>query len=218
MEEDLSFMETAVDLGKRFFVQKDTMADLGMDLTRKTIAHLMEDQDAAREIFLGAVLEKFDRNEHRMDCHTPENRVKLAAKLRANPEKLDALRRMDESGGEPDLTEVDGENFIFDDCFTTAPASRKALTYEAAEAEASAMGGGSKLMGPMRYLALARKGLVLGSQYEWNWLNSSGRADLLQNGLRFCGARPRDRRRNVLLRVEPVWLSDSPSFRCTLRV
>ena len=54
------------------------------------------------------------------------------ARLRAHPTALEALRRMEESGGEPDTIGFadDGETLIFCDCAPESPAGRRSLCYD----------------------------------------------------------------------------------------
>lgn len=57
---------------------------------------------------------------------------KVLAKLLANPEKLTSLDRMEESGGEPDVTGFDKKTgeFIFYDCAAESPKGRRSLCYD----------------------------------------------------------------------------------------
>jgi hypothetical protein len=51
----------------------------------------------------------------------------VLARLEAHPEALDALRWMEESGGEPDVIGTDGERILFADCAKESPAGRRSL-------------------------------------------------------------------------------------------
>ena len=53
-------------------------------------------------------------------------------RLLAHPEALESLRRMEESGGEPDLIGTDEETgrMIFCDCSKESPAGRRSLCYD----------------------------------------------------------------------------------------
>ena len=55
-------------------------------------------------------------------------------RLLAHPEALESLRRMEESGGEPDLIGTDEETgrMIFCDCSKESPAGRRSLCYDEA--------------------------------------------------------------------------------------
>ena len=53
-------------------------------------------------------------------------------RLRKNPDATAVLRRMEESGGEPDTIGLDGETgkFIFCDCSKESPSGRRSLCYD----------------------------------------------------------------------------------------
>ena len=57
---------------------------------------------------------------------------KVLTKLQANPEKLDSLDQMEETGGEPDVIEFDKKTneYIFYDCATESPKGRRSLCYD----------------------------------------------------------------------------------------
>lgn len=53
----------------------------------------------------------------------------VAARLAAHPEAVAALRRMEDTGGEPDVVDYDAEAgvFVFYDCAAESPAGRRSL-------------------------------------------------------------------------------------------
>ncbi len=123
--------------------------------------------------FLQKLKARYERNQHRLVCHKSVAWEKVAAKLSANPAKLDALKKMDDSGGDPDVTGVEGEDFLFDDLAAKLPDSRRNVTYAEAVARVEAMGGGAKLTRPERYEALRnRMGIVMERATDWVWLDS----------------------------------------------
>ncbi len=167
--------------------------------------------------FMGTLKARYERNQHRLACHDSVAWAKVEAKLSANPAKLDALKKMDDSGGEPDVTGVEGEEFLFDDLAAKLPDSRRDVTYAQAAARAEAMGGGVKLTHPDRYKKLGNKmRIVMDTGNDWVWLDTSDRKDVLDAGNALYGDRgfggagvyrngARDRGRNG-------------AFRCSLRV
>jgi hypothetical protein len=167
--------------------------------------------------FMGTLLERFDKNAHSIACHTPENGTKLEAKLRANPKKLAALKKMDELGGAPDLTEVDGEDFLFDDLAKSLPDSRRDVTYQQAVGRASAIGGGATLTHPDRYLKLGNEmNIVMDAGNDWVWLDTAHRRDLLGRGSALYGVQY-----DGGAYVDPsdaLSLNAYGAFRCSLRV
>ncbi len=53
-------------------------------------------------------------------------------RLKNTPEALEILRRMEDTGGEPDAVGIDGDTgkIIFCDCATESPAGRRSLCYD----------------------------------------------------------------------------------------
>lgn len=58
----------------------------------------------------------------------------VLTKLQANPSKLNALEKMEETGGEPDVVGFDAETgeFLFFDCSPESPAGRRSICYDQA--------------------------------------------------------------------------------------
>ena len=138
--------------------------------------------------FMGTLKARYERNQHRLACHDSVAWAKVEAKLSANPAKLDALKKMDDSGGEPDVTGVEGEEFVFDDLSAKLPDSRRDVTYAQAAARAEAMGGGVKLTHPDRYKKLGNEmRIVMDTGNDWVWLDTSDRKDVLDAGDALCG-------------------------------
>ena len=57
---------------------------------------------------------------------------RVEARLRENPEALEALGWMEETGGEPDVIGMDGDRVLFADCSRETPAGRVGLCYDEA--------------------------------------------------------------------------------------
>ena len=77
-----------------------------------------------------AVLKKrFEENRNR---HPELDWASVEERLLANPDALEVLRRMEESGGEPDTIGLapDGVRIIFCDCAKESPAGRRSLCYD----------------------------------------------------------------------------------------
>ena len=72
---------------------------------------------------------RFDENTNR---HPDMSRDLLEARLRSNGEAISILKRMEESGGEPDTIGFDAasEKIIFCDCSKESPAGRRSLCYD----------------------------------------------------------------------------------------
>ena len=72
---------------------------------------------------------RFEENAQR---HKGLNWPEIEAKILANPQKLQALNAMEETGGEPDVVGYDkatGE-YIFFDCSPESPKGRRSLCYD----------------------------------------------------------------------------------------
>ena len=91
-----------------------------------------------------------------MDRHPDVEWAEVEARLERDPSALERLRRMEETGGEPDVIGFadDGASIIFCDCAKESPAGRRSLCYDddalrrrkrnppagSAQAQAEAMG------------------------------------------------------------------------------
>lgn len=62
----------------------------------------------------------------------------VEARLCAQPEKVEALRQMETTGGEPDVIGVDKKSgeYLFCDCSAESPAGRRSLCYDRAALDA----------------------------------------------------------------------------------
>jgi len=74
------------------------------------------------------------RFEANMPRHPDLDWAEVERRLRQNPDALEALRRMEETGGEPDVIGYadDGERLLFCDCAQESPAGRRSLCYDEA--------------------------------------------------------------------------------------
>lgn len=54
----------------------------------------------------------------------------VEVRLSLRPERLGALRWMEETGGEPDVTGREGDAFVFTDCSAESPVGRRSLCYD----------------------------------------------------------------------------------------
>ena len=69
-----------------------------------------------------------------MPRHPDMDWAAVERRLLAQPDALEALRRMEETGGEPDVIGFadDGERILFCDCARESPAGRRSLCYDEA--------------------------------------------------------------------------------------
>ena len=87
-------------------------------------AHKQEDS------LLQTLQTRFEKNPRR---HAGIAWADVRARLQGNPRALKALRDMEDTGGEPDVTGRDGKTgeFIFCDCSPESPAGRRSTCYDA---------------------------------------------------------------------------------------
>jgi len=87
------------------------------------------------ESLLNLLQARFEQN---MDRHAGLDWKAVQVRLEANPEKLETLRQMEESGGEPDVIGYDSETdrYTFCDCSPESPIERRSLCYDQAALEA----------------------------------------------------------------------------------
>jgi hypothetical protein len=64
--------------------------------------------------------------------HPDINWEDVEKRLLANPEKLEILKKMEDSGGEPDIVDYDEKtgDYTFFDCSAESPSGRRSLCYD----------------------------------------------------------------------------------------
>jgi hypothetical protein len=87
--------------------------------------------DDARRSLIALLADRFAKNAHR---HRGIRWPDVLARLDANVAAIDALARMESSGGEPDVIGVDEASgrFLFCDCSPESPAGRRSLCFDRA--------------------------------------------------------------------------------------
>lgn len=171
-------------------------------------------------VLLGKLKARYEKNTHNIICHRSIPWEKVEAKLRANPAKLAALKKMDDSGGAPDMTGVDGTEFLFDDIAEKLTIDRRNLNYADAFARAEAMGGGVKLTSPERYESLKNDlGIVMdiaNGETDWVWLNSAHPKYVGESGTALAGGQRNGK--PFVGQIPGRNRALSGAFRCSLRV
>lgn len=106
--------------------------------------------------FVKKLLSSFDRSD-RTHCSI-ENRRKLVEKLLANPQKIASLQKIEEFGLTLYLTEVDGEDFLFDGIpeNPTSNTSINNLTYQQALECVKTIGSGATLTSCVRFIKFGK--------------------------------------------------------------
>ena len=82
-----------------------------------------------QEGFLGTLKVRFEKNMHR---HPGMDWAPIRSRLEANPEKLESLDGMEQTGGEPDVVRKDEKTgeYVFFDCAAESPAGRRSACYD----------------------------------------------------------------------------------------
>ncbi len=89
---------------------------------------------AEREALLATLAARFAAHTTR---HADIRWADVQARLEAKPTALHALKKMEETGGEPDVIGTDANGaFIFCDCAAESPAGRRSLCYDRAALDA----------------------------------------------------------------------------------
>lgn len=81
------------------------------------------------EHLLSTLKSRFDKN---MIRHSGIRWDDVLQKLQSDPQKLESLKKMEDTGGEPDVIayDVNTNEFIFCDCSSESPKGRRSLCYD----------------------------------------------------------------------------------------
>jgi hypothetical protein len=81
------------------------------------------------EVLLKTLKNRFEKN---MDRHKDHEWAEIQARLEGDPQKLQSLREMESTGGEPDVIGQDGNTgeFVFCDCSAESPKGRRSVCYD----------------------------------------------------------------------------------------
>ena len=88
-----------------------------------------------RDELINVLKARYHKN---MNRHEGSLWNEVLAKLKANPDKLWSLHKMEESNGEPDVIGYDKETdeYVFCDCAAESPKGRRSICYDRAALEA----------------------------------------------------------------------------------
>jgi hypothetical protein len=90
--------------------------------------------------------------------------------LCANPEDLFSIYKLEETGGEPQLVYVEGDEFVFEDRSKESPIGRRSMTFEDADAQRMSFGTRVRFQNPNSYLAMQKDELF--DSYTMSWLET----------------------------------------------
>jgi hypothetical protein len=88
--------------------------------------------------------------------------------LRAQPEKLYTLNKLEETGGEPQLISIDGDEFVFEDRSAESPSGRRNLDFDQSLAQAREFG--VDMQSPESYESMKKTGQF--DKETWSWLKT----------------------------------------------
>ena len=167
-----------VNIHGRFI--NNAVADVA-NIESTELAGVSTDLAPEQAAFMRMLKARYERNEHNIACHDSIEWARIEAKLIASPEKLAALKRMDDSGGAPDMTGMEGDEFLFDELSVDMHQRRQCTYYQATQI-VNAIGGGAKLMHPKRFKELKNKMKInMTAEGIAVWLDSSNPKDISEH-------------------------------------
>jgi len=90
--------------------------------------------------------------------------------LRADPEVLFSIQKLEETFGEPQVVGIEGDEFIFEDRSAESPAGRRNKNFDQADAQRKAFGPNVKFQSPDSYRAMQKTGKF--DLNSWSWLET----------------------------------------------
>jgi len=133
------------------------------------------------DVLLGILKLRFDKASKKLRKIIDFADVEKA--LRANPEKLYALQKLEETGGEPQLVGIEKDEFIFEDRSLESPSGRRDQTYSLAVAWARDFK--VEMQSPDAYKEMQKTGQF--DLKSWSWLQTDNVTR--DTGRAFIGAR-----------------------------
>ena len=165
-----------------------------------------------RKTLLGTLKERYERNQHKID-QKGKGWADVEAKLIAAPEKIDALKALEDSGGEPDVYKMEGDDFTFGDLAIKLPDCRKDVSYLTAFNQAT--GWGVSLMSADDYKMIGNDlKIKMDTDLNWVWLDTP--ENILSDGNALVGHQNYGNA-NVYQHDAHARNHDG-AFRCSLRV
>jgi hypothetical protein len=79
------------------------------------------------DLLFKTLQQRFEKN---MNRHPDLNWSDIQKKLESNPEKLQSLKAMEETSGEPDVIGFENNQYIFCDCSPETPKGRRSICYD----------------------------------------------------------------------------------------
>jgi len=118
---------------------------------------------------------RFEKNPER---HEGVEWAEVEKALAKSPESLASLWKLEETGGEPQVVGVEGDEFIFGDRSAESPFGRRNLTFDQADTQRKSFGPDVRFQSPDSYRAMQKTGEF--DLNSWSWLETD--AKILEAG------------------------------------
>jgi hypothetical protein len=112
--------------------------------------------------------ERYENNNHNIQCHNEFPWSIIESRLKADPKKLDTLKKMEDSGGEPDVYKVKGQHFFFADLVEDSIEERSGVYYSEVEKRCKKIG--ADILTPEDFLYIGNELKVFKPNYDTVWL------------------------------------------------
>ena len=106
---------------------------------------------------LGMLKTRFEAHENKQ-LHKVIDFADVEKSLREDPEALFSLQKLEETGGEPQVVGIDGEEFVFEDRSAESPHGRRNKNFDEADNQRESFGSNVKFQSPDSYKAMQRTG------------------------------------------------------------
>ena len=93
--------------------------------------------------------------------------------LRADPEAMFPLQKLEDTGGEPHVIGIDGDEFIFEDRSAESPPGRRNRDFDEADGQRKEFGPNVKFQSPDSYKAMQKTGNF--DLNSWSWLETDAK-------------------------------------------
>jgi len=118
------------------------------------------------EGLLSTLRSRFDKADKKL--RKVINWTAIEKSLRASPEKLYALQKLEETGGEPQLVGIEQDELIFEDRSAESPIGRRNLDFDESQAQADEFG--VEMQAPEAYKRMQKTGRF--DLQSWSWLKT----------------------------------------------
>jgi hypothetical protein len=105
--------------------------------------------------------------------------------IAAHPEDLASALRLEETGGEPQLVGMEGDEFIIEDRSAESPTGRRNLDFRQADAQRKSFGPNVRFQSPDSYKSMQKTGKF--DLNSWGWLETDDKT--LEAGFAMFGHR-----------------------------